>query len=167
MNFDYLAISGARAQFKGTGKIIGGQSGLGFIMTVIDGAIDGSGVDKVRMKIYNKTTGAVIYDNQPGVSEAADPTVAVGNNSSIVVQNTSGVASAARIGGEMEVDQTSTLQALEISVQPNPARSYFRLSIQSSNVKDKITMQVFDANGPDRSAKQYQCRINASNRKLV
>lgn len=147
LNFDYLSISGAKAQFKGTGKIIGGQSGINFIMTVIDGDLDGTGIDKIRMKIYNKKTGQVYYDNEPGASDAANPKTAIGANSSIVVQNNSGVASAARIGGEMEVDQTSTLQALEISVQPNPARSYFRLSIQSSNVKDKITMQVFDANG--------------------
>jgi hypothetical protein len=47
-------------------------------MTVIDGALDGTGIDKVRMKIYNKNNGAIIYDNQPGASDAADPVVAVG-----------------------------------------------------------------------------------------
>lgn len=147
LNFDYLSISGARAQFRGTGKIIGGQSGLGFIMTVIDGAIDGSGVDKIRMKIYNKTSGAVIYDNQPGASEAANPTVAIGINSSIVVQNTSVVASAARMGEVMETDKTLEVQSLEVIVQPNPSRSHFSLSIKSPDVKNRISIQVYDASG--------------------
>lgn len=147
VNFDYLAISGARAQFKGTGKIIGGQSGLGFIMTVIDGAIDGSGIDKVRMKIYNKTNGAVIYDNEPGASEAANPTVAIGINSSIVVQNTSGVASAARMGEVIETDKSLESQSLEITVQPNPSRSHFSLLIKTPDIKNRISIQVYDVTG--------------------
>ena len=57
LNFEYLVINNAMAQFKGTGKIIGGQSGIGFTMTVIDGQLDGSGIDKIRMKIYNKNNG--------------------------------------------------------------------------------------------------------------
>jgi hypothetical protein len=34
------------AQFKGTGKITGGQSGVGFTNDRVDGQLDGSGVDK-------------------------------------------------------------------------------------------------------------------------
>jgi hypothetical protein len=87
LNFDYLVIQGAKAQFKGTGKIIGGQSGVGFTMTVIDGALDGTGIDKVRMKIYNKNNGKIIYDNQPGASDVASPVEVVGSNSTVVIQS--------------------------------------------------------------------------------
>ena len=47
-----------------------------------------AGVDKIRMKIYNKNNGSIIYDNQPGASDAALPTQAVGANSIIVISGT-------------------------------------------------------------------------------
>ena len=37
------------------------------------------------MKVFNRNTGYVYYDNQPGASDAANPTQAVGSNSSIVI----------------------------------------------------------------------------------
>jgi hypothetical protein len=86
LNFDYLAISGARAQYKGLGKV-NGDGGYGFILTVIDGqATGGGGVDKFRIKIWKKLTGAIVYDNQMGAPDNADPTTPVGTGSSIVIQ---------------------------------------------------------------------------------
>ena len=143
VNFDYLSISGARAQFRGTGKIVGGQSGLGFIMTVMDGALDGNGTDKVRMKIYNKTSGAVIYDNQPGVSDAADPITAIGANSSVVIKGTA-VTTAAK--PSEQITQLS-IEGLQLIAHPNPARKNFTIQIKSSNKKDQLLLQVFDAFG--------------------
>jgi hypothetical protein len=87
LNFEYLSVAGARAQIKGTGKITGGQSGINFIMTVIDGALDGTGIDKVRIKIYNRNTGQVYYDNEGG-SDANNPVSKVGTNSQIVIGGT-------------------------------------------------------------------------------
>jgi hypothetical protein len=85
LNFDYLTISGARAQFKGFGKI-NGAAGYDFILTVIDGDLSGGGgVDKFRLKIWEKVTGLVIYDNEPGRSEAADPITPVGDANSTVI----------------------------------------------------------------------------------
>ena len=84
--FDYLAISGARAQFAGTGKLNGGGSNTSFILTIMDGGVEGGGgVDRIRMKIFQRN-GTVIYDSQPGASDAADPTTAVTSGSSIVIQ---------------------------------------------------------------------------------
>jgi len=86
LNFDYLAVSGARAQYKGTGKV-NGYGGYQFILTVIDGqAAGGGGVDRFRIKIWNKTTGAIVYDNQRGAPDNADPTTPVGTGSAIVIQ---------------------------------------------------------------------------------
>ncbi len=86
LNFDYLVISGARAQYKGMGKV-NGDGGYGFILTVIDGeASGGGGVDKFRIKIWNKSTGAIVYDNQMGAPDNADPVIPVGSGSSIVIQ---------------------------------------------------------------------------------
>ncbi len=73
LNYDYLVIDKARAQFRGFGKI-NGVSGYDFIVTVIDGNLPGGGgVDKFRIKIWEKTTGIIVYDNQMGASDADDP----------------------------------------------------------------------------------------------
>ena len=86
VNFDYLSISGARAQFKGFGKLNGGGA-YNFILTVIDGQLpEGGGVDRFRLKITNKATGAVVYDSQPGDSDAAAPTTPVGPGGDIIIR---------------------------------------------------------------------------------
>ncbi len=149
LNFDYLAINNAKAQFRGTGKIIGGQSGIGFIMTVKDGAIDGSGIDKIRMKIYNRNTGYVYYDNQPGTSDADDPTAGVGTNSSVVIQEAATVNSATTTSREvMEVDkQEKSFDKLQVVAYPNPTNKYFSIQIKTNDLKTTLQMQTFDKNG--------------------
>jgi len=146
LNFDYLVINGAMAQFKGTGKITGGQSGIGFTMTVKDGALDGSGADKIRMKIYNKITGAVIYDNQPGASDAALPATTVGSNSVIVIQGNNTNTTVTNISQESLSEVKSAVDGLVVNAYPNPSKNYFTISV-NSNSKEEIMMQVFDQNG--------------------
>ena len=148
MNFDYLSINNSIAQFKGTGKIIGGQSGINFIMTVIDGDLDGSGIDKIRMKIFNKNTGEIYYDNEPAVSEAANPSTAVGANSTITISatdiaNSSSVLTRATSGQEVN-DKPDPFM---ITAYPNPSGSNFTIRTNSSNKNDKISVQVIDVYG--------------------
>ncbi|PYI83202.1 MAG: hypothetical protein DME26_15485, partial [Verrucomicrobia bacterium] len=78
-------ISGAKAQFRGFGKI-NGASGYNFILTVIDGALAGDGASKFRIKIWEKTTGAIIYDNEPGRSDADNPITPVGEAGSVIIK---------------------------------------------------------------------------------
>jgi hypothetical protein len=86
LNYDYLVIDKARAQFAGFGKI-NGVSGYNFIVTVIDGSLPGGGgVDKFRIKIWEKTTGLIVYDSQPGASDAADPTTPIGPSGDISIK---------------------------------------------------------------------------------
>jgi hypothetical protein len=144
LSFDYLSISGAKAQFKGTGRIIGGQSGVSFIMTVVDGQLDGSGVDKVRMKIYNKSTGQVHYDNQPGASDAANPVTAVGANSTVVISSNAVITTINKAVKDLVevVDD-----GLQLKAFPNPTTSNFMLSVNSNNRTDRIIMQVINVHG--------------------
>jgi len=89
LNYDYLVIDNtkARAQFAGFGKL-NGVSGYNFIMTAIDGNLPGGdGVDRFRVKIWEKITGNLIYDSQPGASDAADPTTPVGPGATISIIN--------------------------------------------------------------------------------
>ncbi len=149
LTFEYLSVAGARAQIKGTGKIIGGQSGINFIMTVIDGALDGTGIDKIRMKIFNKNTGQVYYDNEQG-SDANNPVSKVGTNSQIVIGGTSlstssstTVASSVNNSAASTEDASTTLQAQAF---PNPSRGYFTLLVQGKN-NDPVSIRVSDVMG--------------------
>jgi VCBS repeat-containing protein len=86
MNFkstscDWLVIAGAKAQYKGSGTI-NGSGDYAFMVTIIDGSRRSkSGPDMFRIRIWNKATGSVMYDNQPNAPDTADPTMAVGGGS--------------------------------------------------------------------------------------
>jgi len=86
LNYDYLVIDKARAQCAGFGKV-NGVSGYNFILTVIDGSlVPGGGPDKFRIKIFDKITGAIVYDSQPGASDAADPITPIGLGGDISIK---------------------------------------------------------------------------------
>ena len=77
-------VSGARAQLKGTGAV-NGVSGYSFLLTLTDGDINGGGgVDKFRIKIWDKVTGEVIYDNQPGDVDDAIPSMSLGGGAIVI-----------------------------------------------------------------------------------
>jgi len=146
LNFDYLVINKAMAQFKGTGKIIGGQSGIGFTMTVSDGQLDGTGVDKIRMKIFNRNTGHVYYDNQPGASDAALPTQTVGANSVVVIQGNSNVPLRG-VSNDITAEPEITIAEFNAKVFPNPSNNHFNIVINSNNRTEQMMLQVYDATG--------------------
>ncbi len=78
--YDWLVVSGANAQFKGTGTV-NGSGQYAFFVTVMDGqASGGGGVDKFRIKIWDLATGQVIYDNQMGADDALPTTVVQGGS---------------------------------------------------------------------------------------
>jgi hypothetical protein len=80
--YEWLVVSGARAQYKGTGRL-NGVSGYKFLLTAVDGQVSGGGgADKFRIKITN-SAGVVVYDNRMGVSDdidAADPQTIAGGS---------------------------------------------------------------------------------------
>ncbi len=83
LNYDFRELSGARTQFKGYG-MVNNQPGYKYLLTVIDGqAPKGGGVDRFRIKIWNDKTGEVVFDNQKGAGDDADPTTPIGDGNSI------------------------------------------------------------------------------------
>jgi hypothetical protein len=44
----------------------------------------GGGSDKFRIKIWDKATDTVVYDNQMGADEIGDPTTVIGGGSIVV-----------------------------------------------------------------------------------
>jgi hypothetical protein len=75
-SYEWLTVAGARAQFKGLGTV-NGAGDYGFMVTATDGQVaGGGGADKFRIKIWDRATGQVIYDNVRGASDdlaAANP----------------------------------------------------------------------------------------------
>lgn len=75
-SYEWLVISGAKAQFKGAGTI-NGTGAYAFLLTASDGERMGSS-DRFRIKIWDKGTGSVVFDNQVNASDTAEPTTALG-----------------------------------------------------------------------------------------
>jgi hypothetical protein len=82
---DWLIVSGAKAQYQGTGFLEGRTDEVIFQVTVIDGQLTGGGgTDKIRVQIWLTSTGALIYDNQPGAPNGADPTTPIGGGKTVI-----------------------------------------------------------------------------------
>lgn len=83
-SYQWLVIAGARAQYKGSGTI-NGAGDYGFMLTAIDGQINGGGgTDKFRIKIWNKATDSMIYDNKAGESDTGDAATELGGGSIVI-----------------------------------------------------------------------------------
>jgi len=84
-SYDWLVVAGAKAMFKGTGTI-NGAGNYGFMVSAVDGQITGGGgVDKFRIKIWDKDAGdLVVYDNQMDAAEDAEPTTVPGGGSIVI-----------------------------------------------------------------------------------
>ena len=75
-SYDWLVVSGARAQFRGTGVIRNRAGVFTFVLTGIDGDLPGGGgLDKLRIKISDSS--GVVYDNQLGTADSADPSTVI------------------------------------------------------------------------------------------
>ncbi|MEO5946085.1 MAG: reprolysin-like metallopeptidase [Chitinophagaceae bacterium] len=138
LNYEYLAISGNRAQMKGSGRISGMQSGVNFVLTVIDNG----DADYVRMKIYNKNTGEIYYDNEPGKSEAENPTTVTGVNSEVKIINNQQSKQT-----EQEVVQTTEQLDFSVTAMPNPSPSAFTVQVNAQQDKGAVHIRVWDNNG--------------------
>ena len=78
----WMVVNGAKAQFCGSGAV-NGKGDYGFLVTIIDG---NQSADLFRIKIWDKSTGLIVYDNQPGANNNADPTMVV-DKGSIKIHN--------------------------------------------------------------------------------
>ncbi|MFZ5933040.1 MAG: PKD domain-containing protein [Patescibacteria group bacterium] len=85
-SYDWLVVAGPNAKYKGSGTI-NGNGDYAFMLTAVDGQIGGGGgVDRFRIKIWNKSTNEVIYDNQMGESDDANATDAIEAGSIVIHQ---------------------------------------------------------------------------------
>lgn len=82
--YDWLVVAGARAQYKGSGTV-NGDGDYGFLLTATDGQRPGGGgTDRLRLKVWDQTSGGIVYDNQIGANDNADPSTALSGGSIVI-----------------------------------------------------------------------------------
>ena len=140
---DWLVISGSRGQYKGSGKVNLAGS-YGFLLTVIDGQISGGGgIDKIRMKIWNKATGAVLYDTQPLAQDNAAPTIALAGGAIAILPPGSAAAAITPTLADVEA---APAQTVLLSNWPNPFNPETSIAYEVAE-PSMVRVQVFDARG--------------------
>jgi PKD repeat protein len=82
--YQWLVVAGAQAQFRGEGSV-NGLDGYDFFITAIDGEVAGGGrPDTFRIKIWDRNSGGIVYDNLMHAPDTADPTTTLGGGSIVV-----------------------------------------------------------------------------------
>ena len=62
-SLQWLVVTGFKSQLRGVGQI-NGLGSYGFVLTAYDGQQPGGGgIDRLRLKIWNRISGALVYDN--------------------------------------------------------------------------------------------------------
>jgi hypothetical protein len=86
--FEWLAISGANAQFRGSGTI-NGTGNYEFQAAITDG--QHSGTDEYRIQLVDNSTGSIVYDNMMGSPVDMSPAThqAISTGRVVVFVNTS------------------------------------------------------------------------------
>lgn len=83
-SYDWLVVSGTRATYRGSGEV-NGAGGYAFQLAAVDGQRPGGDrVDRIRMKVWNRSTGVLVYDNQVGSTDDAAPTTALTGGSIVI-----------------------------------------------------------------------------------
>ena len=79
--YDWLVISGAKAQLRGSGRV-NGSGTYAFEIAAIDGQeLSSSEPDRLRIRIWDSASGVLVYDNQRGAPQEAEPATALGGGS--------------------------------------------------------------------------------------
>jgi hypothetical protein len=78
---DWLVIAGAEAQLRCSGRANGVGDHIVFLSVVDGERIGDGGADRLRIKVWDASTGQVLYDTQPGAAMSADPTTGLGGGS--------------------------------------------------------------------------------------
>jgi PKD repeat protein len=77
---DWLVVSGSKVRFKGSGTI-NGAGDFAFLVSAVDGDLGGDEPDTFRIKIWNASTGVVVYDSDMGRGDGAPATTVLGGGS--------------------------------------------------------------------------------------
>ncbi|NNF36052.1 MAG: T9SS type A sorting domain-containing protein [Saprospiraceae bacterium] len=148
-SYEWLVISGSKAKYKGDGKV-NNQGNYGFMLTGIDGDLNGSGggVDKFRIKIWDKDQNdLVIYDNKMGSDDTGYDTQELGGGSiTIHGSNGNGNGNNNSIAQIIDVERPGVSRD-QIKVYPNPSHGRINVSLEDTWLNQASTLVVHDING--------------------
>jgi len=137
-----LVISGAKANYKGKGTIKGSTLKYAFLVSAIDGDVNGGGgVDKFRIKIWvDGSPSNIIYDNNISGDDNADPASSLGGGSIVIhSDNKKAAFITPEIAPVVVVEPT-------IKAYPNPFTE--RLNIEFSSANDtQATLEMYSITG--------------------
>ena len=105
-------------------------------------------VRNFRIKIWDKASSAVVYDNQMNSSEDSSDATAI-SGGSIVVHDTKCKTSSsptARTSGTESTETVQVIEELSIEAYPNPIKSSLSLKLGNPN-NDRVSIQMLDLSG--------------------
>jgi hypothetical protein len=118
IEYEWLVIAGAKAQFKGSGTI-NGTGDFGFMLSAVDANLaENTETDLFRIKIWDKDNGdVVVYDNQCGADDYADLDQTTGIAGGSIVIHSSDRKSKS---GEISDLLKPAVDKISLKVYPNP-----------------------------------------------
>lgn len=166
-----LVISNHKATYTGEGTI-NGQGGYEFRVIAVDGDIIAKGTpDRFRIKIWDKFTKEVVYDNEIEALESAEPTnfsTQLGGGS-VVIHTPKGGGANKREVSEATIDANEIL-ATTFTNYPNTFSD--RTNIAFVLAKDEsFSLEVYDirgimiskvASGMAEAGRQYEYEVDGS-----
>jgi len=147
---DWLVISGAKAQYKGSGTI-GGAGDYGFLISVVDGAMNGGGgTDKFRIKITDKTSGGVVYDNQLGASDTTSASTVIAGGSIVIHFSSKSrlvdQSPVEPVGAGSQVSQVIPIEYALSQNTPNPFRGRTEIRFGLPE-RSQVRLSIYDIAG--------------------
>jgi len=133
--YEWLVIAGAKAKYKGSGTI-NGSGDYQFMLSAIDGQINGGGgIDRFRIKIWDKASGGVVYDNQKGDADDVDATDAIEGGSIVIHKDDKPAA-----------PESVPLDTCLLASYPNPANPEVWIPYRL-NSDSNVVIRIYDSVG--------------------
>ncbi len=143
--YQWLTVGGAKAQYKGSGTI-NGAGDYGFVLTCVDGDIATPVcADKLRMRIWERASGAVVYDNLLSAPDTETPTTELAGGSIVVHTGTTYQHATDPVSmrvGETEIPVEFAL----LPLAPNPFRGSTQVTFDLPEAS-RVTLAVHDVAG--------------------
>jgi hypothetical protein len=141
---NWFICSPGEAFYTGVGTV-NGASGYAFLVSTVDGAATGV-VDKLRLRITNQATGAIVYDNQMGAPDTMVATTPI-TNGDITVRLLGGPIPARAIIAGHAAEGADLAHGFELEQNfPNPFRASTQVRFSLPQRSD-VKLAVFDVAG--------------------
>jgi hypothetical protein len=137
-----LVIAGPKAIYKGEGTINGSGS-YQFMVSAVDGRLNGSGGnDRFRIKIWEKATGDVVYDNNYGADDNAMASTLLGGGSIVIHKGAKNSIERQGLNGAI------TSSNFKVTLMNNPAApgTSFKFLIESGD-NEPCELRIYDLTG--------------------